>query len=69
VNTVATQTGRDIKFIDPMAPGSPFTPDMNGCSTSLQRYMNGPNDGSNGAWHPNIYGAQYYEALLKASLS
>lgn len=74
IEAFAYNTGRDFKYVDPLASDSPFMQRdssgkmLDGCSTSLQRYMNGPNDGSSGAWHPNIYGQQFYEQIYKASL-
>lgn len=71
---VAADTGRDVKYVDPLAADSPFMQRdssgqmLNGCSTSLQRYMNGPKDGSNGIWHPNIYGQRMYAQIIKTSL-
>lgn len=73
VEKVAADTGRDVKYVDPLAADSPFMQRDNGqmltgCSTSLKRYMNGPNDGSDGIWHPNIYGQQMYAQLIETSL-
>lgn len=71
---IALETGSDIKYVDPLAPGSPFLERddgqmLDGCSTSLKRYMNGTNDGSlqYGGWHPNIDGQRRYADLYKAS--
>ncbi len=73
VEKVAADTGRDVKYVDPLAADSPFMQRDNGqmltgCSTSTKRYMNGPKDGSDGIWHPNIYGQQMYAQLIEASL-
>lgn len=74
IESFAAQTGRDFKYVDPLASSSPFMQrDSSGqlltaCSSSLSRYMNGPNDGTSGAWHPNIYGQQMYEQIYKSSL-
>jgi lysophospholipase L1-like esterase len=74
IESFAANTGRDFKYVDPLATDSPFMQRasdgqlLNACSTNLGRYMNGPNDGTSGAWHPNIYGQQYYEQIYKASL-
>ncbi|MDB5176515.1 MAG: hydrolase family protein [Candidatus Saccharibacteria bacterium] len=71
-NAIALETGKDIKFVDPLATTSPFmTRDngqmLDGCSTSLKRYMNGTNDGYTGGWHPNILGQKMYADLFKSS--
>jgi hypothetical protein len=68
---VAAQRGTDeIKYVDPLAVGSPFDPAMTGCSTSNSRYMNGPLDGGDtGQWHPNMIGAEHYKTLLAGSVT
>lgn len=63
----------DAKYVDPLASDSPFMQrdqgkTLDGCSTSEKRYMNGPNDGAEGIWHPNIYGQQHYAELYEKSL-
>ncbi|MDB5184023.1 MAG: hypothetical protein JWO07_704, partial [Candidatus Saccharibacteria bacterium] len=74
VEAFAKSSGRDIKYVDPLATDSPFMQLDNGhsrdaCSTSLNRAINGPNDNpSAGGYHPNILGQQYYYQLYKASL-
>ena len=50
---------RDIRYADPLAPGSPFNPADNSCSTAVSRYMNAY-DGQQGYWHPNIPGQDDY---------
>lgn len=73
INTFATETGADAQYVDPLASDSPFMQRdsgqlLDGCSTSMKRYMNGPNDGTDGGWHPNIYGQQAYAAIYKKTL-
>lgn len=73
VQKYAASSGKDAKYVDPLATNSPFmqrdgTRSLDGCSESAKRYMNGPNDGKEGGWHPNIYGQQHYYELYKASL-
>lgn len=74
VQKFASESGKDAKYVDPLATNSPFmqrddgTQALNGCSNSAKRYMNGPKDGAEGGWHPNIYGQQHYYELYKASL-
>ena len=73
IQKFATETGTDAKYVDPLAADSPFMQRDNGqlldgCSTSLKRYMNGPNDGTDGGWHPNIYGQQDYATIYEKSL-
>lgn len=74
IQNFASKTGKDAMYIDPLAANSPFMTRDNsgasrdGCSTSKQRYMNGPNDGWEGIWHPNIYGQQDYAKLYELSL-
>ena len=71
--SIAAETGKDVKYVDPRSATSPFMQRDNGqmldgCSTSTQRYMNGPNDGTEGGWHPNIYGQKMFADLYKSSL-
>jgi hypothetical protein len=75
IEAFATRTGRDFKYVDPLATSSPFMQRDNGqmldgCSTSLKRYMNGTNDGAltYGGWHPNIDGQKYYYQIYRSSL-
>lgn len=74
VESFAAKSGKNAKYVDPLAAESPFLKrDANGmsrdgCSTSNKRYMNGPNDGWEGGWHPNIYGQQDYAKLYESSL-
>lgn len=63
----------DVKYVDPLAPDSPFMLTDNGltrdaCSSNPKRGINGPLDIDVGWWHPNINGHQYYYELYKASL-
>ncbi len=65
--------GTDIAYVDPLANGSPFMARdegqlLDGCSASAKRYMNGPLDGAEGGWHPNIHGQRMYADLYEASL-
>lgn len=70
---VAAELGKDYRYADPLAAGSPFmarlAPDNQlgtGCSTSPLRWMNGdPLTG--GGWHPNIYGQRRYADLYEAA--
>lgn len=67
---VKAETGRDIRYADPLAPGSPFLERDNGqmldgCSTSPLRYMNGQ-DNQQGMWHPNIGGQARYAQLYQS---
>jgi hypothetical protein len=71
--SIAIETGKNVKYVDPRSATSPFMQRDNGqmldgCSTSMQRYMNGPNDGTESGWHPNIYGQRMYSELYKSSL-
>lgn len=73
IQKYAAASGKDAKYVDPLATNSPFMQrdngrSLDGCSESAKRYMNGPNDGTEGGWHPNIYGQQHYYELYKASL-
>lgn len=73
VSEFATTTRADIQYLDPLATDSPFMQRdggrlLDGCSTSMKRYMNGPNDGQDGLWHPNLYGQQHYATLYEKSL-
>ena len=70
VDQVKAATGRDIRYADPLAPGSPFLERDNGqmldgCSTSPLRYMNGQ-DNQQGMWHPNIGGQARYAQLYQS---
>lgn len=73
IEQFAQSTGKDAAYVDPLANDSPFMKrdagqSLDGCSPSLKRYMNGPNDGAEGSWHPNIYGQQMYAELYERSL-
>ena len=73
IEKFANDTGMDARYVDPLAPDSPFMQrdagqTLDGCSPSIKRYMNGPNDGKEGGWHPNIYGQQMYAQLYEKSL-
>lgn len=74
VTTVATETGKDYRYADPMAPTSPFMERLepgavlgDGCSLSPDRWMNN-GDGQQGAWHPNIDGQARYAELYDQAL-
>lgn len=73
IERLANDTGVDARYVDPLAADSPFMQRdagqmLDGCSLSIKRYMNGPNDGKEGGWHPNIYGQQMYAQLYERSL-
>ncbi len=73
IQQFAKDSGADAAYVDPLADSSPFmqrdgTQMLDGCSTSTKRYMNGPNDGAEGGWHPNIYGQQMYADIYESSL-
>lgn len=76
-NTIAqfvADTGKDVRYADPLAADSPFMKRDggqmgDGCSTSDKRYMLGTNDGDSGGWHPNIYGQQHYADIYKKALN
>lgn len=73
IEQFAVSTGKDAAYVDPLASDSPFMQrdegrSLDGCSPSMKRYMNGPNDGTEGGWHPNIYGQQMYAELYEKSL-
>lgn len=73
IEKFANDTGTDARYVDPLVADSPFMQlnagqTLDGCSTSNKRYMNGPNDGTEGGWHPNIYGQRSYAELYEKSL-
>lgn len=75
VQAVSDELGKDYRFADPLANGSPFMERLapnaqlgDGCSTSTQRWMNGYGDTQYGSWHPNIYGQQRYADLYDQAL-
>lgn len=73
IEEFAKNNSVDAKYVDPLAADSPFMQRdagqlLDGCSTSMKRYMNGPNDTIEGTWHPNIYGQRHYADLYEKSL-
>lgn len=67
------ETGKDVRYADPLAADSPFMKRddgqmRDGCSTNPKRYMLGTKDGESGGWHPNIYGQEHYAEIYKKAL-
>jgi lysophospholipase L1-like esterase len=73
--TIAAESGKNIAYADPLAATSPFMARYGGqigtsCSTDAGRWMNNTTEVTltNGGWHPNVAGQQYYKAVFDATL-